>query len=108
MLIIWSDDADNDMAEILAYFSGIDKEEIGLEIVSDIFSSTDRLVDYPLSGRAGRLSNTRELVSNSFPYVVIYRISADSIHILGVIHRDCFLKCCDFINGYGEIVYVNK
>jgi toxin ParE1/3/4 len=37
-------------------------------------------------GRPGRLAGTRELVVQGSPYVVIYRVEADAVVILRVVH----------------------
>jgi plasmid stabilization system protein ParE len=37
-------------------------------------------------GRPGRRSGTRELVIASTPYIAIYRIKADSIQIVRLMH----------------------
>jgi addiction module RelE/StbE family toxin len=86
MLIIWSNDANEELNGILEYFLGAEEADLGMEVVEDIFNSTDRLIDYPLMGRAGRWPNTRELICNSRPYIIIYEIMPDAIHILRVIH----------------------
>jgi toxin ParE1/3/4 len=87
MRIEWSDSAYDDLTEILNYFKGIDNEDLGHEIVNELFISTDPLTDFPLLGRIGRIADTRELVNQLFPYITIYRVvSEDTIRILGVIH----------------------
>ena len=87
MLIHWSDSADDDLEKMLDYFREIGSEEVGREIVSNLFDSTDKLITYPLSGRIGRYFNTRELVSTSLPYVIVYRlVSPDIVRIMRVIH----------------------
>lgn len=87
MLIEWSEYAYDDLAEILSYFKETEKEELGYEIVSELFTSTEILAKFPLSGRLGRVSETRELVNQTFPYVIVYRIvSLDKIKILAVVH----------------------
>ncbi len=45
-----------------------------------------RLSDHPLSGRGGRKPGTRELVVARTPYVAIYRVEADSVVILRLVH----------------------
>ena len=87
MLIHWSNSADDDLERILDYFREIGLQEVGKEIVSSFFDSTDRLGTYPLSGRIGRYTDTRELISTSLPYVIVYRlVSPDIVRIMRVIH----------------------
>lgn len=51
-----------------------------------IAGATRRLIDFPDSGRLGRVEGTRELVITRTPYVAPYRIEGDIVRILGVIH----------------------
>lgn len=45
-----------------------------------------RLVEFPESGRPGRVPGTRELVIPRTPYVVAYALTGDRIRILRVLH----------------------
>lgn len=51
-----------------------------------IESQVERLIAYPNSGRVGRVEGTRELVINRTPFIVGYRVTADSVLILRVLH----------------------
>lgn len=44
------------------------------------------LLRYPLIGRLGRRSGTRELVISRTPFIVVYRIRDSRIEILRVLH----------------------
>ena len=46
----------------------------------------ERLADYPLSGRAGRVDGTRELVVSGTAYVVAYRVQNEGVEILAIKH----------------------
>ncbi len=46
-----------------------------------------QLLDFPESGRSGRVAGTRELVVTGLPYVVAYGISGDVVRILRVLHH---------------------
>jgi len=41
---------------------------------------------HPASGKAGRISGTRELIFPEIPYIVIYSVRGDIIFILRVFH----------------------
>ena len=43
-------------------------------------------MDFPYLGRAGRVTGTRELVMSRTPYIVAYRIHADVLEVLAVVH----------------------
>lgn len=51
-----------------------------------IGASVTRLRDFPESGRPGRVEGTRELVVGGAPYVIPYRIEADMVELLRVLH----------------------
>jgi toxin ParE1/3/4 len=51
-----------------------------------IVAAVARLNAHPSSGRAGRWSDTRELVVARTAYVVIYRLRNDLVEILRVMH----------------------
>jgi len=40
----------------------------------------------PLSGGVGRIDGTREAVVPRTPYIVVYRVSEETIDILGIWH----------------------
>jgi len=51
-----------------------------------LLSSTERLTEFPQTGRAGRVPGTRELVLVKYPFIVPYRIEGSEIQILHVLH----------------------
>ena len=46
----------------------------------------DMLLQHPQMGRPGRKKGTRELVISRTPFVAVYRIQADTIQILRLLH----------------------
>ena len=55
-------------------------------IIARIEKSIETLVLYPLLGRKGRVADTREFVVVNTPFVVIYRVKGDILHILSILH----------------------
>jgi plasmid stabilization system protein ParE len=41
---------------------------------------------FPGRGRPGQAENTRELVTAPLPYIIVYGIDADLVHIFRIIH----------------------
>jgi toxin ParE1/3/4 len=44
------------------------------------------LAEHPLAGRVGRVNATREFAVTGTPYLVVYRLMADSIVIIRILH----------------------
>jgi len=57
------------------------------EVIDRIYAATRLLAEQPRMGRPGRISGTRELVVSRTPYIVVYRVGAESVDILAVIHH---------------------
>ena len=51
-----------------------------------IWERAERLGDFPELGRVGRLPGTRELVLPNSPFILLYRIHADRVEILTILH----------------------
>jgi plasmid stabilization system protein ParE len=59
-----------------AIFTFIEAENPSSAIMVDerIVAAARRLIDFPASGRVGRIAGTRELVINGTPYVAAYAV----------------------------------
>ena len=51
-----------------------------------VVGSIKRLEIFPDSGRQGQIEGTRELIVSGLPYIVIYRISNETVQILRIFH----------------------
>ncbi|WLS06445.1 type II toxin-antitoxin system RelE/ParE family toxin [Shinella oryzae] len=51
-----------------------------------IAAGARRLLDFPASGRVGRIAGTRELVINGTPYIAAYTVAETTVRILRVLH----------------------
>jgi addiction module RelE/StbE family toxin len=72
--------------EIEADYIARDDPRAAAEVVRKVYEATKRLEQYPASGRAGRVPETRELIIPGTPYLVPYRIKGKRIEILRVFH----------------------
>jgi addiction module RelE/StbE family toxin len=71
-----------------AIFTYIEADNPAAAVLIDerIAATARRLLDFPASGRVGRIAGTRELVINGTPYVVAYAITKTTVRILRVLH----------------------
>ena len=85
MKLHWLAAALADLREIKAYIA--EKNPAAAQrVIENIRIETSVLLSQPNIGRAGRITETRELVINQYPYIVAYREHGDEIHILAVVH----------------------
>jgi len=85
----WTDLASNDLDTIETHIAQQNSPTAAINVVMRIIDSTSLILpDHPGAGRIGRLKNTRELVIDGIPFIVIYReaFSKGCIEILRVLH----------------------
>ena len=63
-----------------------DNPTAAIELDQRIDQQIDRLADHPRMGRAGRVRGTREMIITRTPFIAIYRIKANRIEILRIVH----------------------
>ena len=67
-------------------FIETDSPRSAIRVDSAIETQAERLIDFPQSGRPGRVPGTREVVVAQLPNIVAYRVMGDEIRILRVLH----------------------
>jgi toxin ParE1/3/4 len=85
MPIRWTELAIFDLEQAREYIMQTSPEK-AIAVIDRIENSLETLQDFPQMGRPGRVSGTRELVILKTPFILPYRIQADYIEILAVIH----------------------
>ena len=73
-----------DLDRIVDYIAK-DNPMAAVNIWDEIESQVERLRDFPRSGRAGRMPETRELVVTGTPFIVVY-IVGDDVDLIRVLH----------------------
>lgn len=85
MRLTWSAFALADRDGIFTHIEA-DSPRAAVAVDEHIAQAVLRLVEFPESGRSGRVPGTRELVIPRTPYVVAYALTPDCIRILRVLH----------------------
>jgi toxin ParE1/3/4 len=81
----WLDQAVEDLKTVRAYIARHNPSGAA-DVAQRIRDAVRILGDYPAAGRAGRVPNTREHVVAGTPYILPYRVRAESVEILRVLH----------------------
>lgn len=86
MKLEWSLLAVADREQIFDYIEA-DNPRAAIAVDDLIQEKVERLLQFPLSGRPGRVEGTREVIITGTPYIAAYRITTDeTIRILRVLH----------------------
>ena len=81
----WAEEAGADLENITNYLFQHTPERAA-ELVREVYSAPAGLLMFPHRGRAGRKEGTRELVLSPLPWIVVYRITGESIYVLRILH----------------------
>jgi toxin ParE1/3/4 len=85
MELRWTEGAANDLEWIADYlFEHAPRR--AAELVREIYNAPAALLTFPHRGRPGKREGTRELTLSPLPYIVVYEITADVIHIVRILH----------------------
>ena len=85
MWLVWAQHALADRENIFGHIERDSPRAAG-RIDEQIVGAVRRLIQFPESGRPGRLAGTRELIVPRTPYIVTYRVLTDRVRILRVLH----------------------
>lgn len=85
MQVRWTAAAAEDLENIANYLFD-NAPEHAERLIRDLYRSASLLKKFPNRGRAGKKSGTRELVVSSLPYVTVYQVAGDVVHIVRILH----------------------
>jgi toxin ParE1/3/4 len=85
LTIEWSAYSIEDRAAIFVYIEA-DNPAAAIAIDERIERQVNRLQKFPMLGRLGRVTGTRELVIVRTPYIVAYRIAGRAVIVLRILH----------------------
>jgi len=90
--VIWTEPALQDLNEIAEYIA-LDKISAANKLVEKVFSTTERLEQFPKSGRKPpEINNSRYLEIIVNPCRIFYRIEKEKIYILYVMRSERKLR----------------
>ena len=85
-MIEWTEQATLQLDQAHDYIALSNSEEVADQITMQIVTSVEQLESFPMSGRAGRVPGTRELVISNTPFIAAYAIHKARIVILAIYH----------------------
>ena len=85
MRIRWTEEAAADLEHITDYLFE-NAPGRAAELVREIYNAPSALLTFPYPGRPGKKEGTREFVLPRLPYIVVYQITGEVIHIARILH----------------------
>jgi toxin ParE1/3/4 len=85
MQVRWTSAAADDLENIANYLFEKTPENAG-RLIREIYDVPSTLKSFPNRGRPGKKEGTRELVMPSLPYVIVYQVRSDTVHIVRILH----------------------
>jgi toxin ParE1/3/4 len=84
--MIWTEPALEQLDRAYDYIALTNSETVAERVVRRIVATVQHLDQFPMSGRTGRVTDTRELIIPSTPFIVAYEIVNAQIVILAIYH----------------------
>jgi len=86
MRVEWSQHAVADLRRISEYIGQDRSLEVANRISRVIYDAIQSLQTMLYQGRPGRVENTREILVQTLPYIVVYRVFEMRLLILNIVH----------------------
>lgn len=85
MELRWTEEAAPDLESIANYLFEHTPENAE-RIVRMLYETPSTILTFPYRGRPGKKNGTRELVITGSPYIVVYTVDKDLVHVARVLH----------------------
>ncbi|MGH9605627.1 MAG: type II toxin-antitoxin system RelE/ParE family toxin [Terracidiphilus sp.] len=72
--------------EEIANYIRKDNPSAARAVAETLFEAANGLEILPYRGRIGRIEGTRELIIPRLPYIVVYQVMSQAVHILHIYH----------------------
>lgn len=86
MKLVWSPYAVSDRDAIFSHIEA-DNPRAAVRVDEQIAAAIQRLIEFPESGRPGRIAGTRELVVPRTPYIVAYVVVPGMVRYPALVAR---------------------
>ena len=85
-MIKWTEQATQQLDQAHDYIAFSNNRQVAARITTQIVNGVQQLAAFPMSGKAGRVPGTRELVISNTPFIAAYAIDNTDIVILAIYH----------------------
>lgn len=85
-MIEWTERAAIQLDQVHDYIALTNSAQVADEVRMQIIQALQQLEFFPMSGRAGRISGTREFVIPKMPFIAGYAVQKTRILILAIYH----------------------
>jgi len=85
-VIKWTEQATQQLDQAHDYITLSNNKAVAARITMQIVTTVQQLPAFPMSGKAGRVLGTRELVISNTPFIAAYAIDKADIIILAIYH----------------------
>ena len=85
MHLRWTEAAAADLERIADYLF-TQAPERAPRLVRSIYDAPETLLSFPRRGRPGKKAGARELVLSPLPWIVVYTVRDDVVHVVRILH----------------------
>ena len=85
-MIKWTEQAIQQLDQAYDYITLSNNKAVAARITMQIVTAVQQLAAFPMSGKAGPVLGTRELVISNTPFIAAYAIDKADIIILAIYH----------------------
>jgi addiction module RelE/StbE family toxin len=85
-VIKWTEQAIQQLDQAHDYITLSNNNAVTARITMQIVTTVQQLAAFPMSGKAGRVLGTRELVISNTPFIAAYAIDKADVIILAIYH----------------------
>ncbi len=85
MHLRWTEAAASDLERIADYLFSHAPDRAP-RLIRSIYEAPETLLSLPHRGRPGKKPGTRELVLSPLPWIVVYAVRDDVVHVVRILH----------------------